>query len=423
MTRRLTNLELAAFLGIVFVAAAMRIWWNDVEHYSPADETVYAGYTRQLAERGFVSGYPEIVSSFVQDRTMWRYPNPLRWGYLGLATLTAHAYGSAEPHALAWLSTIAGILVVPAVFWFALSLFGVRIALLASAFTAFSSIEMALGRRALQDEVFCLATLIAVALLLVALEKDSRRLVIAFVAAATLAIAVKETFLFLYPGLIAAVLVYRKPRQLATLALPPLLWCGGFAFLARSASAFFDIGRILTMAADARYALQYQSGPPHRPLFDFFATAPLVSILAILALRNVKERRDRALVLFAAITIAVFGVIPSQNLRFTMVVDPFVRLLAASAIATLPAYALIAFAAANATIELELFHVIFIRGEVYDPVTQELFASLAALPRSDAAFTGRMLFPWICAVIAAAAWGWSACHPERSEGPGRRVAR
>ena len=165
----------AALIAIILVAAAMRVWWNDVPSYSPADETVYASYTRHLVERGFVRGYPEVTASFVDDRSMWIYPNPLRWGYLALATAAAHLYGSAEPHALAWLSTIAGILVVPAVFIFGRRLFGPRVALLAAAFTAFSAIELALGRRALQDEVFCLAAFVAVGLFFVLLDPRDPR--------------------------------------------------------------------------------------------------------------------------------------------------------------------------------------------------------------------------------------------------------
>jgi hypothetical protein len=73
-------------IGIIVIGAAMRIYWNDVTGYSPADESSYTTYARHLLDRGFVRGYPDIVHWFDDDVRMWRYPNPLRIGYLALAT-------------------------------------------------------------------------------------------------------------------------------------------------------------------------------------------------------------------------------------------------------------------------------------------------------------------------------------------------
>ncbi len=157
--RNLTSAQRWLLAAIIVIAAALRIGWNNVETYSPADETVYANYTRTLVDHGFIRGYPEIAQAFENDSQRWIYPSPLRWGYFVLSTLAAHIHGGAEPRALAWLSTIAGILVVPLIFGLALRLFDARVALLAAAFTAVSGIELALGRRGLQDEVFCLSVL------------------------------------------------------------------------------------------------------------------------------------------------------------------------------------------------------------------------------------------------------------------------
>ena len=128
---RLTGSERTALFVIITFSAVLRLWFNDVTEYSPADEAVYAGYTRTLVERGFVNGYPEITRAFLDEPRRWVYPSPLRWGYFALAIVSASAFGSAEPHALAWLSTLAGILVVPLVFILGRRLFGTRAALLA----------------------------------------------------------------------------------------------------------------------------------------------------------------------------------------------------------------------------------------------------------------------------------------------------
>lgn len=405
----------AALIGIVVVAAALRIWWNDVSEYSPADETVYSGVTRHLIDRGFIGGYPDVVTSFVTERRLQRFPTPFRYGYYALARATAAVYGSPEPHALAWLSTLAGIAVVPLLFVLGKRLFGSRTALLAAAFAAFSCIELALGRRALQDEVFCLAVLLAVTALIVALETDQALHIAGAIAAMTFAFTVKETFGLLYPALIGLAVVYRRVRLRHALlfAAPPLLWFLGFCALARDFGSFFRAARIAASAGAAPYALAYQSGPPHRPLFDLFLTAPLVSILAAAAVVVVVMagrgygRRERALVVFLVLAVAAFGIAPSKNLRFIVVVDPFVRLAAAWLVATFGTVAspvrLVAVAAASAAIELELFTTIFVSGGVYDPVTQTMLEALAAVPHGNV-HPGALVFPWLCAAIAAAAW-------------------
>src|SRR5512132_3325713 len=99
-------------LGLVLLFAAfLRFYYNDAEHYSPADESHYLRDTRILADRG-VTAYPSIVDGFLGDRSRWVFPNPLRWGYLGVAALFCKVTGGVSFRGLATLSTIAGVLSV-----------------------------------------------------------------------------------------------------------------------------------------------------------------------------------------------------------------------------------------------------------------------------------------------------------------------
>lgn len=398
--------------AILLAAAVLRISLNNVSAYSPADETVYASYTQTLTERGFVQGYPEIVRAFVEQPRRWKYPSPIRWGYFLLTTFAAETYGSSDPRAIAWLSTIAGLLVVPIVFFLGRRLFNERTALLAAAFTAVSPIELALGRRALQDEVFCLAVAASLALVIVALEGADRNVrapwIAAAIAALTMAFAIKESFLYLYPAFLALPLLYKKPRAIAMFVAPPALYFLGFAALAHSPRDFVRIGRIITTAMAEPYVLQYQGGPPHRLLIDFLIASPLVALLAGAAVVGVALARDRgrsetALVAFLVIGAAVFAVVPSKNLRFYVMLDPVIRLLAAWIVArTLRTSTLVAIAACNAAIELELFRATFIDGGVYDPVTQSMLEALGAVPHDIAPHP--LMFPWVCGAIAVSTW-------------------
>ncbi len=396
------------FAAVLLAAAVLRIALNDVSRYSPADETVYASYTQTLMERGYVGGYPEIVRAFVEQPRRWKYPSPIRWGYFLATTFAAETYGSADPRAIAWLSTIAGILLIPIVFFLGRRLFGERTALLAAAFTAVSPIELALGRRALQDEVFCLAVVASLALVVVALEDGRWPWIAAAIAALTFAFAVKESFLYLYPAFLALPFVYRKPRAIAMFVAPPALYFLGFTALAHNFRDFFRIARIITTAMAEPYVLQYQGGPPHRLLFDFLIASPLVSLLAgaavvSVALTRSAGRSERALVAFLVIGAAVFAVVPSKNLRFYVMLDPAIRLLAAWIVArTLRTSTLVAIAACNAAIELELFRATFLDGGVYDPVTQSMLEAVGAVPHEAAPHP--MIFPWVCGAIVAGTW-------------------
>jgi len=401
--RDLTTAEIAMVIAIVFAAAALRLWWNDVCNFSPADEAVYASYTETLVTDGYVAGFPKIVDAFVGDARRWPYPSPIRWSYLALAEIAAIAHGRSDPAALAWLSTIAGIAVVPLVFGFAFRRFGSRVALLATAFVAVSPLELALGRRALQDEVFCAVVMLA--MLLVDVSIDDRRFVAPAIAALTLAFGVKESFVYIYPAVIAWMLL-RKKVNVLTIVLPPLLSFAIFAALSRSVTAAFRIARILDGAMHASYAVQYQSGPPHRLLFDFFVAAPFVSLLAagaiaVVVLGYAREREARALAAFVIIGFAAMALAPTKNLRFLVVLDPMVRIAAAWLLASRSTITLAAVGIANAVIELEIFHAVFIERTVYDPVTDALLSALGALPREAPQTDHHFIYPWIVGAIVA----------------------
>lgn len=398
-----------AWLASIFAfAALLRLWLNDVSSFSPADESIYVELSKRLADGGFFSTYADLTREWLGDSSWWRYPNPLRCGYLALTTIAVKLYGSADPRALTGLSTLAGIAAVPLLFAIARRIAGTRTALLATAFVAVSPLELAMGRRALQDEVLCAAVLLAFLAVLAMLESGSLLHTILAIAALTFALSVKETTLFLFPALAVFVALWSRitMRHIALFVAPPLLWWGALAALSRDVTMPFRTARLVASAMSARYVVQYQSGPPHRLLFDFFVVAPFVTVLAcaavVLLLLDAKaDRRARALAAFLILGFAAFSLVASKNLRFVVMLDPFMRLAAASIVAT-RASTLLAVAAANIVIELELFRALFLTGAVYDPVTHALLDALGAVPRDATSPPEPMLWPWICAAIAVA---------------------
>ena len=351
--------------------------------FSPADETVYLRYTQVLAGGG---GYARIIRMFIDDRGMWVFPNPLRWGYLGATTLFCSLTGKSTYRELATLSTIAGIAAVALTYWIGLRLFEPTTALFAAALMATSPLQLALGRRALSDEFFCAVVLGSiVAMLAVARPspgpfaplrgrplplRGRGALVTVWVVVTTLAFAAKEQFVFIYP--VVLLFWWLRERKLRWIwALPPVLFFGVFCLLARDVTSFFRIARIIASVLNAPYAQQYQNGPPHRLLIDFLAIAPLVTIAFIAAAWM--RRREPLLVLAIGILV-VHSLISSKNLRYVVTADPLMRLMVASA------FPRKSFLLINAVVELALFHIIFIAEGVYDPVTYELLRALRMVP-------------------------------------------
>jgi hypothetical protein len=273
-------------------------------------------------------------------------------------------------------------------YWIARELFDERIALVATALAATSPLQLALGRRALVDEFFCAAVLASIAaLLLYAREKRWTWLVV-WIAATTVAIAAKEQFLFLYP--IVLLFWWLRTRELHwAWLLPPFLFYAVFCVLARDVTSFFRIARIITSAMTAPYAEQYQSGPPHRLILDSLAIAPLVTAVMLAALVAIAIRRDvfppalRHLAVLVAGILLVHAVLPSQNLRYIVSADSLVRIFVSGYLLTERRLerGLIAALVVNAAVELALFHRIFVTGQVYDPVTDNLLRALHMLPR------------------------------------------
>jgi hypothetical protein len=396
---------LALLALLVIAGAVIRIAYNDVAAYSPADERQYTDYARHFADQGFGS-YPEVVRDYLDNPWRWDFPNPLRWGHFLLSSGACLLRSPCDARSLAWLSTVSGIAAIPLTFLVGLELVGVWAAVGGAALVVTSPLELAMGRRALQDEVFCAVVLLALWALLRALRREGepcggRRFAVAG-ALMTLAFAVKEAFLFTaFPAFVVLVAARIRERgyklrasDVLVLVVPALAHVAGFMIFTRSFTMFFDVvGRLGPAAMNNAYAAQYTAGPAHVALLDFFILSPVVSVgafaaLAIMLYRPAEAGRGAARLGLVFVSATVAALLVSNNVRYDIVLDPLMRLMVAVTIidhffgprGLHPAYYAAALGA-NALVELPIFQRVFVHNAVYDPTTYDLLRALDAIPR------------------------------------------
>lgn len=374
------------------LGAALRIAVHDVPEYSRADETVYQLASCRVAEHG-VSEYRVLTQDFLRDRSAWGFPPPVRWGFILPGALSFFVAGDCAHSNLGWISTLAGVFALGFTFLIARKLADDRTALLALALSVTSTLQLAMGRRALTEELFCLGVLVAFFALLRMLEAPApRKRDLALVSVAlAFCFSIKETTALLYPAFAALILIERgwrgiKLADLAVFVLPVALHYAVFSLCVGDPKLFFEVYASSMSTVGQEYAVLYQNGPPHRLLVDLLALSPIVWIVAAMGLGVAIEKAPskselRLYVPFLIATLA-FCFAPSKNVRYIIASDPLVRIVAASVLARwrFGPKAAIAVVLVNAAVEWWLFHAIFLEARVYDPVTLNVLRAIRMLP-------------------------------------------
>lgn len=390
---------------IILTAIFFRIQFNNVAEYSRADEAFYTGYARAMAESA--GGFSTIVNNYLQDSGAWLFPHPARWGFILLTAGWTEMIGRTDTRALASLSTLAGILAVALTYLIGVEFLPRRAAVLAAAFSVTSPLQLAMGRRALQEEVHTCLILLTFWLFVRLLRReepwtrDSWILFCATLFSLTFTMAIKESTLFVFPAFLITAVILRGWRTLISpitilFAASPLLYIAGFVLLGGTLAQFFQIVHIVQGAGvlENPYVPAYQSGPPHRVLIDFLVLSPLICLIAVAALGRLSgegegaaRRPTGALAAATVAMILIFCLLPSKNIRNFTMGDPFIRLLAAWGVNDYVARwkewgssILVVLAIANAFVELWIFQEIFVNQQVYDPVTHQLLRALRMLP-------------------------------------------
>ena len=340
--------------AILLLAAVLRFANFRVVDRSP-DEKLWTEFGAHIAREG-PAWVTSTARAFDRDEDV-EFPWPERIGYTCLVGLAMRVSGDTTVRAPEALSTITSLTAVALTGVIALEFLEPWTAVPAMLFFAVSPLDLALARRAWQDDVMALVTLLAVWAFLRHLRSGGRGALAAFFAIAGYGMLVKESGVIAFAlgtlGLawIAWLRSRRLREPLLVLALGAVTALCAFAVVVGVTGGWAELRRLYALSREALapddYLRRYQMGGPGyyvtglrilQPVpFLFGAAAALLAILRVPFLRG-SERSRGALAALGALVLG-FGAVAfgyySKNMRFLSPIYAPTFLLAAALIAAI----------------------------------------------------------------------------------------
>lgn len=321
------------------------------------DENLYKAYVEKVDAMG-VGAYPEIAQEYVvrQRATEKAFLPPTRFLYIFCAaTWRAAFYGDAPATRVETLEdvdrnpTLRSLRGVSALFTcltllvaavFARRLAGDRAMLAVTALMACAPTQLHMSQHGLIDGFFAFWALTALWLLWENLQAphDSRWLA-AYTGTLALMVLTKENAAFVTAALCVTIGVAHAAKWgrvtgklLLCTVLGPAVGLAALVSLAGGPEVFVSTYQLLVSKAQTlRYAIATGDGPWYRYLVDLLLASPLVLLLAVGAVLNLR-RENRALLYLTAFIAGSYlfmcNVKYGMNLRYTNMWDMPLRLLA-----------------------------------------------------------------------------------------------
>lgn len=305
------------------------------------DEGLYRGYVNDLIRFG-VTAYPDFAEHYVEVQTT--LPTailpPTRFLYIFASYLWHCVVGSDALTSLHDISSVFGILLLGLATLFAWRLGGAVVALCVAALMACAPTQIHMTQHALIDGFFAFWATLSLWLLWENLRQPGRvGWLFAFGAALALLVVTKENAMFVYIGLLGllAANYWLKfgtvtRELLATMVIGPLVGVVLLVTLCGSLQTTFHIYMLLVSKASVLpYAIATGDGPWYRYLVDLMIMSPVILVLAIGAVFQLKLTNRAALYLLTFVVVSYLlmaNVRYGMNLRYANIWDMPLRYLA-----------------------------------------------------------------------------------------------
>jgi 4-amino-4-deoxy-L-arabinose transferase-like glycosyltransferase len=401
-----TFLQTAALCLILAAGICLRV--HRTAGYGPIgvgyDEHVYSCYVDDTRLTG-VTGYWKVIRAYEdsQRATAEALVHPLRIVYILTSYFWMqlfHVKSLAALHAVASLYGVLHLLIAGIFAW---RVGGRMAALGVTALVACAPLQILLAQRALVDGVYACWVMICFWLLWENLRAPDRlgRL-FAYTLALCLMVLTKEYAAFAFIGMSALIVANRwlrfgtvTPRLLAATVIGPalavlvlILYAGGIGPFIQFYLTFVQKSQLL------EYTIKCQDGPWSKYLLDFLLISPLVLLLAVGRIFQVKagDRADLYCGLFLLICyVPMASVKGGMSLRFAEFWDLPLCWLAFSQLGVIAgkisaqrkAFVLGILTAFVCSVELFQYYRTFVEKPVYDPLTRNLLHAVDILKHAE----------------------------------------
>jgi Dolichyl-phosphate-mannose-protein mannosyltransferase len=364
------------------------------------DEGLYRDYADKLTRVGLIS-YPEIIERYREKQltlTGSILP-PVRFLYIFFAYLWHELFGSETLNCLKNVSAVFSMLTLLLAAIFAARLGGSGYAIGVGALMAFAPTQLHMSQHALVDGFFTFWAMLALWSLWENLNapRDWRWLAL-YVVALTATVLTKENAFFVWIAIIAILIAnywlkfgeLTRELLLATV-VGPLLGVVLLGMLAGGAGPLIATYHLsVSKNYELKYAILTGDGPWHRYLVDLMLVNPIVLLLAIgsvFNLRRTKKAEWFCFLFIAGSYVVMCNIKYGMNLRYANMWDLPLCVLAFSQLLILVGFvaqrwrSIALFAAVGLTCAFELrnYVVIAVEYPLYELVSPELMRGLKIL--------------------------------------------
>jgi 4-amino-4-deoxy-L-arabinose transferase-like glycosyltransferase len=360
------------------------------------DEGLYRDYVDEVIGSGLTS-YPDIVQHYmeVQKPLTGSILPPMRFLYIFAAYAWHVLFGSEPFAALKNVASFFSVLTLVLSTAFAWRMKGPGCALGIAALMSFAPTQIHMSQHALVDGFFTFWALLSLWALWENLRAPRNWFWLAtYIAALCFLVLTKENAFFVFVG-IAAVIALNRWLQIGTVTrelllatlLGPFLGVAILVVLVGGIDVLFTAYQLsVSKNYELPFAIATGDGPWYRYLIDLLTVSPVVLILAfgaIFRLDAAKKSEIFCVVFIAASYLVMCNIKYGMNLRYTIMWDMPLRVLAFSQIAVLCAslnrYRTLILSAAVGLIcavELRQYIILFVQYPLYELVPQLLLRAL-----------------------------------------------
>ncbi len=394
----LTDKRTFLFFVLLLVSFALiQPTLQSVEFRILADEGFYLRYGTYIGDHG-IEGFKKLFELYTQDPSN-QFPNPLRIGFILLSVFWLKAFGYSFL-GLAHLSLFSFLVFLCVSFYFSSKYFDKDTGLCYAVLLAFSTLALAMARRALSESTIQLFVALSLWMFWSLIQERSPLKYVGFILAFSLAILMKETNILL--SLIFAIylllrkLLFKKEVRLMdflSVSVFPFLIVGiTYLFVAGLANTLQTIGIILHSPKTNPHAIAFGQGPWYRYIIDFMLLSPWVVLCSIGFIFSylLSDRRGELQALFLVFAMLGFVLFNffTKNVRYVMMLDIPIRLFTVLLLKEIVSQRVARHATAVLTLlilwialsDYVNFYTLFLEQGIYDPISHVLLKSKRFIP-------------------------------------------